>query len=158
MSPSSRLGLAAAALLVAGAGGAALAHPHPDGDGKVKRFVIIEDGKSDGRHADGDRVRKIEIIRDGEDHAGADVRRFEIDGGALADCVGGNKIVDESADEGDKKTKVVICSKGEPTAGSAERLEKTLARIQNSDELSAEQKARIETALRSAMERARSAR
>src|SRR5690349_3991450 len=130
MNRSSSLGIAAAALLVAGAGGAALAHPHPDGDGKAKRVVIIEDGKSDGHHADGDRVRHIEIIRDGEDHAGGDLQRFEMHGGALADCVGGNKIVDESSDEGDKKTKVFVCTKGEPTAESSERLEKTLARIQ----------------------------
>jgi hypothetical protein len=158
MSPSPSLGLAAAALLLAGAGGAALAHPHPDGDGKVKRFVIIEDGKSDGRRADGERVRRVEIIRDGEDHAGSDLRRFEMRGDALVDCAGGDKIVDESSDEGDKKTKIVICTKGEPSAASAERIEKALARIRDSDSLSDEQKARIETALRSAMERARSAR
>ena len=62
--------------------------------------------------------------------------------------------------EGDgKKTKVVICTRGDrPTAATAERIEKALARIRNNDELSDEQKARIETALRSAMERARSAR
>ncbi|HEX8240884.1 MAG TPA: hypothetical protein VF574_14210 [Allosphingosinicella sp.] len=157
-----RLGLAAAALLLAGAGGAAFAHPHPDGDGKqVKRFVIIEDGKGEHR-GDGERVRRVEIIRDGEHHAAGDgprVRRFEMLGhGALIDCDGGEKIVDESADEGDKKTKVVICTKGQPSAASAERIEKALARIRANDELSAEQKARIETALRSAMERARSAR
>jgi hypothetical protein len=79
--------------------------------------------------------------------------------GALADCDGGEKIVDESAEDGDKKTKVVICTKGDrPTAATAERIEKALARIRDNDELSDEQKARIETALRSAMERARTAR
>jgi hypothetical protein len=159
MNLSPTLGFATAALLLAGAGGAALAHPHPDGDGKtVKRFVIIEDGKGEGHHAAGDRVRRFEIIRDGEPHAGADMHRFQIRDGALADCDDGDKIVDESADDGDKKTKVIICTKGQPTAASAERIEKALARIRDSDELSDEQKARIETALRSAMERARSAR
>ncbi len=158
----------AAALLIAGAGGAALAHPHPDGEGdgkKVKRFVIIEDGKGGGHHAKGEkgeRVRRVEIIRHGEHHAGGhgpEVRRFEMRGhGGLADCAGGEKIVDESAEDGGKKTKVVVCTKGRPTAATAERIEKALARIRSNDELSDEQKARIETALRSAMERARSAR
>ena len=140
-----RLCLAAAALLLAGTGAAALAHPHPDGDGdgkQVKRFVIVHDGKGGEHHASGDRVRK-----------------FEMHGvGRLADCDGGEKIVDEAADEGDKKTKVIICRKGAPTAADAERLEEALARINDNDHLSDEQKARIETALRSAMDRARSAR
>jgi hypothetical protein len=156
----------AAALLLAGAGGAALAHPHPDGDGKtVKRVIIIEDGKSGDHHArgeKGERVRRVEIIRDGEHHAGGhgpEVRHFEMRGhGGLADCAGDEKIVDESAEDGDRKTKVIVCTKGRPTAATAERIEKALARIKGNDELSDEQKARIETALRSAMERARSAR
>lgn len=140
-----RLGLAAAALLLAGAGGAALAHPHPDGesDGKtVKRVVVIHDGKDGDNHAGGDRIR-----------------RFEMHGvGRLADCEGVEKIVDESAGDGDRKTKVIICRKGAPTAADADRLEDALARIGDSDHLSDEQKARIETALRSAIDRARSAR
>lgn len=159
-----RLGLAAAVLLLAGAGGAALAHPHPDGDEagkKVERIVIVEDGKGDRDHVKGDRVRRVEIVRHG-DHPGGDgshVRRFEMRGhGAVADCDGGEKIVDDSADEGGKKTKIVICTKGGSTAASAERMEKALARIRSSEDLSAEQKTRIETALRSAIDRARSAR
>ena len=138
-----RLGLAAATLFLAGAAGAALAHPHPDGDGKeVKRFVIIHDGKGGEHQGSGDRVRK-----------------FEMHGiGRLADCEGGEKIVDEQAGTDDKKTKVIICRKGAPTAAEAERLEEALARINDNDHLSDEQKARIETALRSAIDRARSAR
>lgn len=139
------LGFAAAALLLAGAGGAALAHPHPEGEGdgkQVKRFVIIHDGKVGGGHASGDRVR-----------------RFEMHGpGRLADCDGGEKIVDEQSGGDDRKTKVIICRKGAPTAADAERLEEALARINDNDHLSDEQKSRIETALRSAIERARSAR
>jgi hypothetical protein len=135
-------GFAAATLLLAGAGGAALAHPHPDGEGEqVKRFVIIHDGKG-GDHQAGDRVRK-----------------FEMHGiGRLADCDGGEKIVDEQAGDDDRKTKVIICRKGAPTAAEAERLEEALARINDNDHLSDEQKARIETALRSAIDRARNAR
>lgn len=155
------LGLAAAALLLAGAGGAALAHPHPDGDGKpVKRVIIIEDGK--GEHAKGEHVRRVEIIRDGEHHASGDgprVRRFEMRGpDALVDCDGGDKVVDESDAQDGKKTKVVICNRGAPTAATAERIEEALARIRANDDLSDEQKARIETALRSAIDRARSTR
>jgi hypothetical protein len=143
MKLSPGLGFAAAALLLAGTGAAALAHPHPDGEGKtVERIVIVHDGKGGAGHESGDRVR-----------------RFEMHGaGRLADCEGGEKIVDEASDEGDKKTKVIICRKGAPTAADAERLEQSLARIRDNDHLSDEQKARIETALRSAIDRARNAR
>jgi hypothetical protein len=139
------LGFAAATLVLAGVGGAAPAHPHPDGEGggkQVKRFVIVHDGKGGDQHASGDRVR-----------------RFEMHGiGRLADCDGGEKIVDEQSGDDDKKTKVILCRKGAPTAADADRLEEALARINGNDHLSDEQKARIETALRSAIDRARSAR
>ena len=157
---------ALAALLLAGAAGAAFAHPHPDGDGdgkKVERIVVIRDGKGGEDHGKGERVRRVEIIRDGkgEHHAGAAgdrVRRFEIHGADIAGCEDGDKIVDESGGEGDKKTKVIVCTKGAPSAATAERLEEALARITANDDLSDEQKARITTALRSAIDRARSAR
>ena len=157
------LTLGAAALLLAGAAGAAFAHPHPDGEGdgkRVERVVVIGDGHDGkpGKHG----VRRFELHRgDGDHHGkpgGPRVRRFEMHGGVLADCDGGEKIVDDSAGDGDKKTKVVICTKGRPTAASAERLEEALARINDNDELSAEAKARITTALKSAIDRARSAR
>lgn len=154
-----RPGLAAAALLIATAGaGVAFAHPHSDGDGKtVERVIIIHDDK-DGDHAsaDGAQIRRFEIHRDGE-HGSADgggIRRMEM----VGDCRGGDKIVDESAGDDKKKTKVVICTRGgEPSARAAEHLEEALARINANDDLSAEQKAKIETALRSAIERARAA-
>ena len=159
----------AAALLAAGVAGAALAHPHPDGAGagegkKVEGVIIMRDGPG-GHHAKGkgDRVRRFEIIREGGEHhargPGDGVRRFKMHGpGHLADCLGGEKIVDESGGEGDKKTKVIICTKGAPTGDTAKRLEDALERITANDELSDEQKARIATALRSAIDRARSAR
>ena len=158
------LGLSAATLLLAGAGGAALAHPHPDdeSDGrKVERIVVIHDGK-DGEHmGKSERVRRIEIIRDGkgEHHAGGPrVRRFEMHGPRrLVDCDGGEKI-EESAGEGDGKTRVIICRKGAPTAATAKHLEDALARIRANGHLSDEQKARIDSALRSAIDRARSTR
>src|SRR5688500_2859106 len=159
------LGIAAAFLLLTGAGGAAFAHPHPDGDGekrKVERVVVIHDGEGERHKGKGERVRRFEIHRDGKGghHAGGPrVRRLEMHGsGRLIDCDGGEKIVDESADEGGKKTKVIICRKGAPTAATAKRLEDALARIRTNHHLSDEQKAKIETALRSAIDRARSTR
>jgi hypothetical protein len=162
-----KLGFAAAAVLVAGAAGAALAHPHPDGDGdgkKIERVIILGDGHGD-RHArgKGDRVRRVEIIREGGEHhaqgSGKRIRHFEMHGpGSLVGCEGGEKIVDETAGDGDRKTKVIICTRGAPSAATGKRLEEALARITANDELSEEQKARIETALRSAIDRARSAR
>ncbi|MEA3011193.1 MAG: hypothetical protein QOJ91_2885 [Sphingomonadales bacterium] len=152
--------LAAAALLLAGAGGAALAHPHPDGDGdgkQVKRIIVIEDSANGAHEFKGKQVQRFRIVRDGEGHADAEMRHFEIRDGGLVDCGGGEKIVDESTEDGAKKTKVIICSKG-PPAASAEQLEKALARIKADSELNADQKARIETALRSAIDRAQSAR
>lgn len=154
--------LAAAALLIAGAGGAAYAHPHAEGDGRSVERIVIVDGKDGETGSEGERVRRFEIHRhgkDGERHAhGPDVRRFEIHGpGPFALCEGGEKIVDETA-EADDKTRVLICTKGAPTAATAKHLEDSLARIRTNDHLSDEQKARIETALRSAIDRARGAR
>lgn len=155
---------AAGALLLAGAAGAAFAHPHPDGEGdgkRVRKFVILHDGKG-GEHRSGKKVRHVEIVDGGHGGhgkaGGPRVRRFEMHGDALARCEGGEKVVDESAEDGDRKTKTIICLKGEPSAATAERLEEALARIDSNDELSAEQKARITTALKSAIDRARSAR
>ena len=75
---------------------------------------------------------------------------------ALIDCEGGEKIVDESR-RGRQEDQGLICTKGGRHAATAERLEEALARIRANDQLSDEQKARIETALRSAIDRARSA-
>ena len=135
---------AVAAVLLAGAAGAAFAHPHPEGEGdgkKVERVIVIRDGAKGGHHSGDGRVR-----------------RFKMHGGDLAGCEGGEKIVDESGGDGDKKTKVIVCTRGAPTAATAKHLEDALARINANDQLSDEQKAKIATALRSAIDRARSAR
>jgi hypothetical protein len=166
MSHNRILTLGAAAVLLAGAAGAAFAHPHPDGDGdgkKVERIVIIRDGAGGEEHGKPGKheVHRFVLRSDGDSHGapgGPQVRRFEMHGGAIADCEGGDKIVDDSADDSGKKTKVIICTKGQPTAESAQRLEEALARINDNDELSAEQKARIATALQTAIDRARGAR
>lgn len=144
-----RFGLAAAAFLLAGT---ALAHPHADDDGerKVERVMIVHDGKEGDPDKAGDPVRRIKIVRHGEDHAGGH--------GALVDCDGDEKIVEENQGEDGKKTRIVLCAKGgQPTAATAERIEKALERVRSDNALSDAQKARIETALRSALERARSA-
>lgn len=134
---------AAAALLLGGAGGAALAHPLPEGEEggkKVERIVVIRDGA-------------------GGDHKGARHRVRTFDVRSLADCEGGEKIVDETAGDGDKKTKVILCRKGAAiSADRSKHLEEALARINAHDELSDEQKERISAALRSAIERSRGAR
>ena len=156
---------AAAAVLAAGAAGAAFAHPHAEGDGdgkKTERIVIIRDVAEHQAKGKGERVRRFEIIRPGEHHAraaGHRIRRFDMRGhGALVDCLDGEKVVDESSGDGDKKTKVILCTRGKPIAATAQGLEAALARINSNDELSDEQKARITTALRSAIDRARGAR
>ena len=156
---------AAASLLLAGAAGAAFAHPHPDGEGdgkKVERIVVVRDGAHGEHHGKPGKhkVRRFEIIgADGHGKPGGPrLRRFEMHGDVPAHCKDGEKIVEESADSDGKKTKVILCTKGEPSAAAAERLEEALARINDHDELSAEQKARITTALKSAIDRARSAR
>lgn len=140
-----RIGLASAALLLASIGGSAFAHPHSDADGeKVKNFVILHEGKGIERPtgAAGDRFRALTIHGKG----------------GLIECNGGEKIVDEVASDDGEKTKVIICSHGAPAVANAEHLEQALARITDNDQLNDEQKARIETALRSAIDRARSAR
>jgi hypothetical protein len=142
-----KLAAAASALILAAVGGSALAHPHPegeDGERKVKKFVIIQGGPGADRKVEGRGLR---------------IRHFDV--GDLELCEGGEKIVDESAGDGKDKTKVIICRKGKggaDGASAAKRLEEALARINENDHLSDEQKARIETALRSAIDRARRAR
>jgi hypothetical protein len=130
----------AGALALAGGAAGAPAYPHPGGGKKIERIVIIRDGAG---HADG---------------VGRRIRRVEVDGGDLVDCAAGDKVVDESGGGDEHKTKVVLCSQGGDSAHSAGRLEEALARIEANDDLGTDQKARIEAALRSAIDRARSAR
>ena len=135
------LKLAAAAALLAGAGlgAAAAAHPHPDGEGKEVRKVIILEG--DKSMKAGDRLR---VLR---------TDRAEL----LAKCVGEKTEIDETSGGDEKqRTRIVICNKGggDPAA-HAEELEKALARISENDELSAEHRERVTTALREAISRMR---
>lgn len=170
---------AGAAVLAAGLAGAAFAHPHEEGDKgeKATRMIVItERATHDGKEgAQGDKVRRFRIERDGHGKPGegTHVRTFHIErdgkGGpgvhafALGDghalnCDEGDKLVDETAGDDKEKTKVVICSKGSTSAQRAERLEQAISKINSNSEISAEHKARITTALRAAIDRARAAR
>ena len=122
----------------------------------VRTFHIERDGAGDGK---GER-RVVRIERDGKGE-GADVVRIEragpgeqrlrtvvVDGKALAECEGGEKLVDESAGDDRKKTKVIICGKGGDPAARAERLEQALARINSNEHISDEHKEKIAASLR----------
>ena len=138
------LKLAAAAAIVgaAGLGAAAAAHSHPDGDGegkKVRQILILEgEGK--------------EKLEKGRAHA------FRIERGELlAKCAGEKTEIDETSGDGEKqRTRIVICDKGSADpAARAEQLEKAIERIDGNDEMSAEHRERVTTALREAIGRLR---
>ena len=136
------LKLAAAAALVgtAGIGAAAIAHPHPDGEGKEVRRIVVLDGEGK------------EKVKD------ARTRRFHIDRAErLAECKGEKTEIDETTGDSEKqRTRIVICGEGgADRAARAEKLEKALARIGENDELSAEHRERVTTALREAISRMR---
>ena len=170
-------GLGAAALIgLAGlAAGAAFAHPHLDGDGdkvrKVEKIIILE--HEGGKDKDG-KTRRFHIEKMGPGGHGKPgepgARRFRVitpggpggPGGPevhamhMADCDGGETMVDESAGDDKRKTRVVFCGKGDGKT-RAERLEKALERIASNEHIDAEHKARITASLREAIEKARAA-
>jgi hypothetical protein len=112
----------------------AAAHPHPEGDGKkVDRMVILEN-KHHGE-------------------AGKRVRAFHLDRADM-ECEGEATKIDETSDK--ERTKIFLCHDGKGSrAEQAERLEKALARIRSEDHLSAEHKAKVETAIQEAIGRLR---
>ena len=72
----------------------------------------------------------------------------------VADCDGDRTDFSGTAEGGKDKTKIVICSRGNVgTAERAKRLEHVLERINSNEELSAESRAKITTALRDAIAR-----
>lgn len=136
-STSIALKLAASASLALA--GAALAHPHEGGEGKEKVQVIVMNSKHDGENA-GKHVREFRMLR-GE-------------GGAFTCPNGDETKIDETT--GGDRTKILIC--GDDKLTSAERatkLEETLTRIRGQEHLSAEHKAKVETALEAAIARLR---
>jgi hypothetical protein len=123
--------------IVAGAPAAAQDEP-TDGhrQTRVERVIVL----SDGDHRDGEVRRRVRVLDVNGDRPGCD--KAEV-----------------NDDNGREKTKVVVC--GDEQASAADRaahLEKALGRIQQSDELSAEHKARVTAALQDAIERLRNTR
>jgi hypothetical protein len=127
------------ASLLVGGSAAALAHdPEPGQEQKRKIVIVDEHHVVDGK--------EVKIDR----HGSAMV---------IADCGGARTLFSDSGDEKAadgkrQKTKIMICSRGDGSAEErAKRLEHALARINSNDDLSAETKTRITTALREAITR-----
>jgi hypothetical protein len=140
MSRSRKLGWFAVSLLVgAAAASPAVAHDSPEGKQKKQKIIIMTD-RHDG--AKGDAA--------GPHHGTRMV---------VAEC-GGEKTEVSGSDEGKgEKAKVVICNRSRASvADRAKRLEHVITRINANDELSAETKAKITTALRDAIARLNTAR
>jgi 5S rRNA maturation endonuclease (ribonuclease M5) len=109
---------------------AGLSHPHPEGDRKKMERVIILEGKRDG--APDKHVRSFHI-------QGADMK-----------CEGKATKIDETSDK--ERTRIFLCHDGKgSSAEQAERLEKALARIRSDEHLSAEHRAKVETAIQDAI-------
>jgi hypothetical protein len=129
--------LAAASVAVTGA---ALAHPHEGGDDKDKiQKVIVLSGKHDLKDAE-KRVREFRMVR-GEN-------------GEFTCPNGDETKIDETT--GGDRTKIVICTNDKLSgADRAKRLEETLNRLRGEEHLSAEHKAKVESALQEAIARLR---
>ena len=122
-----------------------------DGEGERRVIRIERDGKGKG---EGAHAVRIERGGPGEHR----LRTIMLDGKRLADCEGGEKLVDESAGDDKEKTKVIICGEGGDPAARRQRLEQALARINANEHISTEHKEKIAASLRAAIERAESAR
>ncbi|TFI58687.1 hypothetical protein E2493_08610 [Sphingomonas parva] len=129
-------GVTAAALL--GLPAAAALAREPDGKGErkeIQRIIVIKDGEGK-EHAE----RRIEEIRRGRDLA-------------MSECKGERSEIDERSDK--ERTRILVCSTQLSSADRTKRLEETLERIRKDDHLSAEHKAKVETALEQAIARLR---
>jgi hypothetical protein len=132
------IGSTALFLLAGGAAAAgALAHEVPDGKPHKQKIIIMSE------RADGG----------GEGHARVEHRGSHM---IMAECGGERSEFNGESAKGDgqkaEKARIVICTRGNASAADrAKRLESALARINANDELSAETKAKITTALREAI-------
>ncbi len=146
---------------------------HAGAPGEVRSFHLQRVDMADCSGGDrtvresnekGQRTKVIICRRDGahasvegqSGHAdGPRVRAFAMNGGELADCLGGEREVTESNDNG-QHSKVILCTRGEANpAQRIERMEQALSRLTSSDQLTAEQKERVTAALREAIEKLR---
>ena len=104
-------------------------------------------------------VQRVIVVKDGEgkelaEHRIEDLRRHRDE--ALAKCSGERSEIDERSDK--ERTRIVLCSDSASSADRVKRLEEALGRIRDDDHLSAEHKAKVETALQQAIARLREAR
>lgn len=128
-----KLAAGAAALAIAGLAGGATAHPHPEGGDKVRKIVVVEGGEKGAKGA-----RHI----------------VHLEGGRPM-CAGEKtEVVEETGgDDKKQKTKIVICGKSDvPVAERAAKLQEAIDRVQANEELSAEHREKVTTALRQVME------
>jgi hypothetical protein len=119
--------------------GAALAHPHQGGERKDEIHQVIILQKSDGKDG-GKPAREFRMLR------GA--------GGEFTCPNGEATKIDETT--GGDRTKIVICGDDKLSrADGANKLEETLAKMRAQEHMSAEHKAKVETALQEAIARLR---
>lgn len=142
MKVNAMIGSAALMALALAAVGIGFADPlaaQDKAEQKKERFVIVHGGKEGAPLKDGDRVRVI---------SGDDVH-------VLRDCGDGERTENVSEDDG-KKTRVIICRKGDVNSGEhAARMAEVLERIASNEKLSPEQRVRVTQALEQALERMR---
>jgi len=92
---------------------------------------------------------------EGGEHAMHRFRIERMDGSAAA-CTGQKDEVNEASADGRERTRIMICGDSQLSAADrAAKLEKVLSRIEARDDMSADQKARVTTALRGAIDRIR---
>lgn len=157
-SPLRMLGGVAAVTLLAGVsasfGSAGVAHPHPEGDAKherSERIIIMEHGKGEGSAAAGarhDHSQQI-VIRRGENG--------EVE---LPDaCSDGERLVDSSEGEGNERTRVLMCMRGQGTAANSatrlERLQRVRDRLAGMESLDGTARERALAAIDAEIARAR---
>jgi hypothetical protein len=85
---------------------------------------------------------------------GPRIRAFTLTDGAAV-CSGDKDEVSQQSGDGNEKTHIILCSKGDGASSEerARRLEHALARVEQNQELSAEHKAKVVAALREAIAR-----
>lgn len=140
MSRFRKLEWIAVSLFAAASAAPALTHEPADGKREQKIIIMSERHQEGGETEHGETRRRVSRV-------------------VIADC-GGDKTEFSGSSEGKgEKARVIVCTRGETsTADRAERLEHVLERINANEDLSAEAKARIGTALRDAIARLNTAR
>lgn len=114
-------------------GSAGVAHPHPE-EGKQERRerIVIMDRHGEGREHEDRFERRVEVRR------GPNGEMLP------PDCPEGARRTDVDEGGGDRRTRIVLCSRGNASPGQhAEHLQRARDRLARSDDLSAETRARI---------------